>query len=69
VDIKHQILERKLDGIIAYTQSFCHRQLDIISLKRHVNIPILQIEADQPGIVDERLKLRIESYVEMISFP
>jgi len=65
-DIKQAITERNLQGIIAYTQSFCHRQLDIISLRKHLNIPILLLEADKPGNLDNRTKLRIESFIEMI---
>ena len=65
-DIKLAITERKIDGLIAYTQSFCHRQLDLISLKKHIDIPILQIEGDQPGKIDSRTKLRIESFIEML---
>jgi len=65
-DIKQAVVERDLDGLIAYTQSFCHRQLDIISLKRHIDIPILQVEADKPGVLDSRTKLRVESFLEMI---
>ena len=65
-DIKQAVIERDIDGLLCYTQSFCHRQLDIISLKKHLDIPILQIEGDQPGEIDSRTKLRIESFLEMI---
>jgi len=65
-DIKQAMAERQIDGLIAYTQSFCHRQLDIISLKRHLDLPILQVEADKPGVLDSRTKLRLESFLEMI---
>ena len=66
-DIKKAISKRKIDGLIAYTQSFCHRQLDLISLRKHIDIPILHIEGDQPSKIDARTKLRIESFIEMIS--
>ena len=65
-DIKQAVAERKIDGLISYTQSFCHRQLDFISLKKHLELPILRLEADQPGKLDARTKLRIESFVEMV---
>jgi len=65
-DIQQAVGERRLDGLISYTQSFCHRQLDQITLKKHINIPILQLEADQPSRLDARSKLRIESFLEMI---
>lgn len=66
-DIKKAVKERYIDGIISYTQSFCHRQLDHISLKKHIDIPILQLEGDQPGKIDARTKLRIESFIEMLA--
>ena len=65
-DIKTEIVRRGINGLIAYTQSFCHRQLDILSLKRHLDLPILLLEADMPGVLDARTKLRIESFIEMI---
>jgi benzoyl-CoA reductase/2-hydroxyglutaryl-CoA dehydratase subunit BcrC/BadD/HgdB len=65
-DIRAAIAERNIDGIISYTQSFCHRQLEHILLKKHLKIPILQLEADHPGKMDERTKLRIESFIEML---
>ena len=65
-DIKRAIKERNINGLLCYTQSFCHRQLDIISLKKHIDIPILQIEGDKPSKLDERTKLRIESFLEIL---
>ena len=65
-DIKTEIERRHLQGIIVYTQSFCHRQLELLTLKKYLNIPILPIEGDLPGNLDARNKLRIESFVEML---
>lgn len=65
-DINNAITQRNIDGIISYTQSFCHRQLDYISFKKHISIPILQLEADQPQKLDARTKLRLESFIEML---
>lgn len=65
-DINKEIELRELDGIISYTQSFCHRQLDHLLLKKYLKCPILQLEGDQPGKLDERSKIRLESFLEMI---
>jgi len=65
-DIINAITQRNIDGIISYTQSFCHRQLDYISFKKHIQLPILQLEADQPQKLDARSKLRLESFIEML---
>lgn len=65
-EIKAQIAQRKLDGIIHYTQAFCHRALDHILLKKELSIPILNIEGDQKNVLDARTKLRIEAFMDML---
>jgi len=67
-----EIKKRNLDGIIHYVQSFCHRQLEDIILRkmlkdRGINIPVLTLEADKPGAqIDSRLATRIEAFLEML---
>ncbi len=65
-DILREIEKRKIDAVVSYTQSFCHRQIDNILLKENIKLPILLIEGDKPGKLDERTKLRIESFLEML---
>ncbi|SHH15254.1 2-hydroxyacyl-CoA dehydratase family protein [Tepidibacter thalassicus] len=65
-EIKRQIKERKLDGIIHYTQAFCHRAVEDIVLKQKIDIPILNIEGDKLNKLDARTKLRIEAYLDML---
>lgn len=65
-DILIELEKREIDAVISYTQSFCHRQIDNILLKKHINLPILLLEGDRPGLLDERTKLRIESFLEML---
>ena len=65
-DIKEQIKLRRLDGIVHYVQSFCHRQVQDIMLRKHLDVPILTIEGDSPGELDERSKIRLESFIEML---
>ncbi len=67
-DIKKEIVRRQLDGVISYTQSFCHRQIDNILLRKYVGIPVLTLEGDQPGRLEERSRLRIESFLDMLRF-
>lgn len=66
-EIQKQIQERKVDGLIHYTQAFCHRALDHILLKNVIDIPILNIEGDQIQTLDARTKLRIEAFLDMLS--
>ena len=65
VDIKTQLELRRIDAIVSYTQSFCHMQIDNILLKRHLQLPFLTLEGDQPEDVDSRTLLRLESFMEV----
>ena len=65
-DIKGAIIERQLDGLIHYTQTFCYRQIYDIVLRELMPIPLLTLEGDRPGPVDGRTALRIETFVEML---
>ena len=65
-DIKTEIKQRKLDGIIHYVQSFCFRQIEDMIIREKFDVPVLTIEGDNPAKVDARTKLRIESFLEML---
>jgi len=67
-DISEQISKRNIDGIISYSQAFCHRQIDNILLKKYLPYPYLAIEGDTPDIMDERTKLRLESFLDVIRY-
>ena len=66
-DILIELEKRNIDAVISYTQSFCHRQIDNILLKKAIDLPILVLEGDRPAVLDERTKLRIESFLEMLN--
>jgi benzoyl-CoA reductase/2-hydroxyglutaryl-CoA dehydratase subunit BcrC/BadD/HgdB len=65
--IKDQLKLRKVDGIIHYTQAFCHRAIDDILMKHHIDLPILHIEGDTSTVLDARTKLRLEAFLDMLS--
>lgn len=65
-DIRKAIEERRLDGLIHYTQTFCFRQIYDILLREHLPLPVLTIEGDKPGKVDSRTAVRLETFVEMV---
>jgi len=65
-DIRAAVEERRLDGLIHYTQTFCYRQIYDIILRGTLSVPILTLEGDRPGEVDGRTALRIETFVEML---
>nr|MDK2850963.1 hypothetical protein [Candidatus Cloacimonadota bacterium] len=64
-DIQEQIQIRKLNGIISYTQAFCHLQIDNLLLKKHISLPFLNLEGDLPEELDSRTILRLESFFEV----
>ena len=66
-DITRACHERKLDGIIHYTQSFCFRQIEDILFKRHLPVPVLTLEADRPEAIDGRTLTRLETFIEMLA--
>jgi benzoyl-CoA reductase/2-hydroxyglutaryl-CoA dehydratase subunit BcrC/BadD/HgdB len=65
-DIEEAIEVRKIDGIIHYTQSFCFRQIQDIVLREKLKIPLLTLEGENPGVLDDRTKTRIETFVDML---
>ncbi|MBU3144012.1 2-hydroxyacyl-CoA dehydratase [Clostridium sp. CF012] len=65
-ELQIQINERKLDGIIHYTQAFCYRAVEHIVLKENLDIPILNIEGDKLNVLDARTKLRLEAFLDML---
>lgn len=65
-DIEQAVEERRLDGLIHYTQTFCYRQLYDIVLRERLNVPILTIEGDRPGEVDRRTALRLDAFIEVV---
>ncbi|RLC43929.1 MAG: 2-hydroxyacyl-CoA dehydratase [Candidatus Coatesbacteria bacterium] len=66
-DIEREVARRAINGIIHYVQGFCFRQVETMILRRRLELPILQIEGDRPGNLDERTKLHLESFAEMLS--
>ena len=65
-DIEQAIHERRLDGVVHYTQTFCYRQIYDIVLRESLSVPVLTLEGDRPGRIDGRTAFRIETFVEML---
>ncbi len=57
---------RGIQAILSYSQAFCHRQIDNILFKKYLSKPLIIIEGDQPSSLDERTKLRLESFFEIL---
>jgi benzoyl-CoA reductase/2-hydroxyglutaryl-CoA dehydratase subunit BcrC/BadD/HgdB len=65
-DIMENLRSRQVDGVIHYIQAFCHRQIHDMVFRKYLDVPMLSLEADAPGKLDERSKIRLESFVEML---
>ena len=65
-NLEKDLADRDVQGIIHYTQKFCHRALDNIVLKEKLPYPLLNIEADREAVLDERTKLRLDAFIDML---
>jgi benzoyl-CoA reductase/2-hydroxyglutaryl-CoA dehydratase subunit BcrC/BadD/HgdB len=65
-DVQAQIQQRKIRGIIHYAQAFCFRQIEDILFRKRLNVPVLTLEGDKPGPLDQRTRIRIEAFLEML---
>ncbi len=66
-DIRTEVARRDIVGIVHYVQSFCFRQIEDILLREEIGLPVLTLEGENPGPVDERTRIRIQAFVEMLS--
>lgn len=66
-DIKNEIKRRNIKGLIHYVQSFCHRQIEDIILREEIDIPIITLEGERPADLDARTRLRLDTFIEMLS--
>ena len=65
-DILTETGKRKVDGVIHYVQSFCFRQIEDLIVRKKLSLPILTLEGDKPAPLDERTRIRLEGFVEML---
>lgn len=65
-DIQAEIERRRIDGVIHYVQSFCHRHIQDRILRRQLSVPIMTLEFDRPAPLDGAAKIRIEAFLEML---
>lgn len=65
-EIKKEIKKRRVQAIIHYAQTFCHRQMEGIIFRRVFPLPVLSLEGDRPGPVEPRTRTRLEAFLEML---
>ncbi len=66
-DIRTECERRRLDGLIHYVQSFCHRRIQDRIIRQSVPVPVLTLEGDMPGPMSAQLKTRLEAFVQMLA--
>jgi benzoyl-CoA reductase/2-hydroxyglutaryl-CoA dehydratase subunit BcrC/BadD/HgdB len=65
-DLEEAIRERRLDGLVHYTQSFCFRQMFDQIIRERLAVPVLTIEGDRPTRLDSRTRMRLEAFVDVL---
>jgi benzoyl-CoA reductase/2-hydroxyglutaryl-CoA dehydratase subunit BcrC/BadD/HgdB len=65
-DIVRELAARRVHGVIHYVQSFCFRQIEDMVLRKSIELPILTLEGDKPGVIDARTKIRLEGFLELL---
>ena len=66
-DVTREAERQGARALVHYVQSFCHRQIEDRLWREGVKVPILTLEADRPGKVDERTRTRIEAFMEQLT--
>lgn len=66
-DIRSAVRLRRLDGVIHYVQSFCHRRIEDRIIREGIGVPVLTVEADAPGPLSGQLKTRLEAFAQMLA--
>ncbi|MBN1369371.1 MAG: 2-hydroxyacyl-CoA dehydratase [Dehalococcoidaceae bacterium] len=65
-DISTQLSLRRIDGVIHYVQSFCHRAIGDIVFKARLNLPVLTLEGGSDYSLNQHLKTRLEAFIDML---
>ena len=65
-DIKPQLKKRRIDGIIHYTQAFCHRGIGDIIFRDALELPVLTLEGNDDFSLNNHVKTRIEAFLDML---
>lgn len=65
-DIKSEIEKRRIDGVIHYTQAFCHRAIGDIIFRDALRMPVLTLEGNDEFSLNNHVKTRIEAFLDML---
>ena len=65
-DISTELQKRRIDGIIHYVQSFCHRGIGDIIFRDMLKLPMLTLEGNEDFHLTHHLRTRIEAFLDML---
>jgi benzoyl-CoA reductase/2-hydroxyglutaryl-CoA dehydratase subunit BcrC/BadD/HgdB len=65
-DIKTQLIQRRINGVIHYVQAFCHRGIGDIVFRDAIDLPMLTLEGNADFFLNTHAKTRIEAFLDMI---
>ncbi len=65
-DINLEAGRRRLDGLVHYVQSFCHRNMEDVIFSRVLEAPLLTIECDCPGGLGATARARLENFIQVL---
>jgi benzoyl-CoA reductase/2-hydroxyglutaryl-CoA dehydratase subunit BcrC/BadD/HgdB len=65
-DISSQLQLRRVDGVLHYVQTFCHRSIGDIIFRREIQLPLLTLEANTDYILTHQSRTKIEAFLDML---
>ncbi|MFC1913082.1 2-hydroxyacyl-CoA dehydratase family protein [Chloroflexota bacterium] len=65
-DITTELKRRRVDGVIHYVQSFCHRGIGDIIFREILDRPMLTLEGNDDFTLTHHIKTRIEAFLDML---
>jgi len=65
-DIGKELQRRRIDGVIHYTQAFCHRGIGDIIFRDAIDIPILTLEGNDDFFLNSHNRTRIEAFLDLL---
>jgi benzoyl-CoA reductase/2-hydroxyglutaryl-CoA dehydratase subunit BcrC/BadD/HgdB len=65
-DIGPQLKKRRIDGVIHYTQAFCHRAIGDIIFRDALDLPVLTLEGNDDFSLNHHVRTRLEAFLDML---
>lgn len=66
LDINRECRRRKVDGLVHYVQSFCHRNTENVIFNKTLERPMLTIECDWPDSLNAAARARLENFIQVL---